>query len=84
MFTVVEFGTWKQEFLQEIIDTVEMEGTPAELIINWDLTGMNFVPSLSWTMVTKGSKCVEIKGLQDKRQITAVFAASLLGDFLPI
>ena len=35
-------------------------------------------------MATKASKRVEIKALQDKCQITVVFAASLLGDFLPI
>ena len=34
----------KQEFLQDIIDTVEMEGIPAELTINWDQTGPNLVP----------------------------------------
>ena len=34
--------------------------------------------------VLRGSKRVEIAGLQDKRQITAVFAGSLIGNFLPI
>lgn len=31
----------------------------------------------------KGSKRVEVAGVNDKRQITATFAASLGGDFLP-
>ncbi len=35
-------------------------------------------------MALKGSPRVEIKGIDDKRQITAVFCASLYGDFLPI
>ena len=35
-------------------------------------------------MDRRGSKRVEIGGLDDKRQITAVFAASLIGDFLPV
>ena len=30
-----------------------------------------------------GSKRVEIAGIDDKRQITAVFAGTLVGDFLP-
>ena len=32
----------------------------------------------------KGSKRVEISGLGDKRQITAVLCGLLVGDFLPI
>ena len=34
-------------------------------------------------MDKEGSKRVEIAGVDDKRQITAVFAGSLTGDFLP-
>ena len=34
-------------------------------------------------MEKEGSKRVEIIGIDDKRQITAVFAGSLTGDFLP-
>ena len=33
-------------------------------------------------MEKEGSKTVEIVGVDDKRQITAVFAGSLAGDFL--
>ena len=74
----------KGTFLQEIIDVVKMEDVPAELIINWDQTGLNLVPASSWSMATKGSKRVELKGQNDKCQITAVFCGSLLGEFLPI
>jgi len=35
-------------------------------------------------MAQKGSKRVEVFGIDDKRQITATFAASLSGNFLPI
>ena len=34
-------------------------------------------------MELKGSKRVEITGISDKRQITAVFCGTLAGDFLP-
>ena len=34
-------------------------------------------------MEKEGSKWVEIVAMDDKRQITAVFAGSLTGDFLP-
>ena len=33
-------------------------------------------------MATEVSKWIEVAGLGDKRQLTAVFAASLAGDFL--
>jgi len=35
-------------------------------------------------MEEKGSKQIEVAGLNDKRQITAVFCASLVGEFLPV
>ena len=50
-----------------------MEEIPLELIFNWDQTGLHLVPTSNWTMAKKGSKRVEMKGLEDKRQITAVF-----------
>ena len=57
---------------------------PDSLIINWDQTGINYVPVSQWTMAKEGSKRVAIAGQNDKRQITAVFAASLSGNFLPL
>ena len=41
------------------------------------------MPVSSWTMAKEGSKRVEITGVDDKRQITAVFGVTLAGDFLP-
>ena len=35
-------------------------------------------------MEQKGSKRVELAGLNDKRQITVVFCASLTSEFLPV
>ena len=55
--------------------------SPPALIINWDQTGINYVPVSSWTMEVEGSKRVELVGKDDKRQITAVFAGSMVGDF---
>lgn len=77
----VRFEERKREFLGEVVTTVKMEDVPADLILNWDQT---IVPSSSWTMALCGSKRVEIKAANDKRQITAVFYGNLLGDFLPI
>ena len=71
----------KKEFLQVIVDLFVMEETQPELILNWDQTGINFVPSSGWTMEQRGATRVEVMGIDDKRQITAVFCSSLTGDF---
>ena len=60
-----------------------MDEIPADLIINFDQTGLSIVPSSDWTMEAKGAKSVEAVGKDDKRQLTAVLAGSLTGDLLP-
>ena len=60
---------------------VEIEDIPADLIINWDRTGINIVPDCYWTMEENGAKCVDCVGLDDKQQITAVICATLVAFF---
>ena len=74
----------KRTFLDELVATVSMEEILPELILNWDQTGFKIVPVSSWTMDRSGSKRVEIVGVDDKRQITAVLCGSLMRDFLPV
>ena len=78
------FENLKETFLEQIRSTVLFEDVPVDLIFNWDQTGLNYVPVSSWTMEKEGAKRVEIKGLDDKRQITAVFGATITGEFLPV
>ena len=52
------------------------------MVINWDHIGIHYVPVSNWTMAIEGLKRVEIFGIEDKRQITAVFAGTMAGDFL--
>ena len=80
---VEQFEAIKTQFLFDLKATVEMLEIPPELVINWDQTGIKIVPVSSWTMEKRGSKRVEISGVDDKRQITAVFAATPIGEFLP-
>ena len=79
-----DFEKIKKQFLDDIKMTVAMEDIPSQLIINWDQTAISIVPGSSWTMAPSGSRRIEIMGMGDKRQITAVFAGSLSGDFLPL
>ena len=55
-----------------------MEETPAELVLNWDQTGIKLVPSSTWTMERKGERRVEMVGVNDKRQITANISVVML------
>lgn len=77
-----DFERVKAQFLFHIETVIEMEEVPCELVINWDQTGIQYVPVSSWTMAKEGSNRVEIAGIDDKRQITAVFGATMTGDFL--
>ena len=83
-YTVANFAQVKRRFLNDVATTVEMEEIKPELVLNWDQTGIKFVPCSSWTMERQGEKRVELVGINDKRQITAVFCGSLVGDFLPV
>ena len=82
--TVSNFEQLKQEFLMNIKAVVTFEEIPDDLIINWDQTSIKYIPVSAWTMAEHKSKRVEVSGIEDKRQITAAFAASLFGSFLPV
>ena len=68
----------------QVVAIVRCHKIPEKLVINLDQTGLNIVPSGEWTMEREGSKSVILAGLDDKRQITATFAATLDSQFLPI
>ena len=74
---VENFEELKASFLEQVSTTVIMEEIPPELIVNWDQTGLNLIPSSSWTMEQRGARRVEITRLNDKRMITAVFCGTL-------
>ena len=59
---------------------VAIEEVPPCLVINWDQTGIKYVPVSNWTMAKQSA---EIVGVSDKRQITTVFPGTLSGTFLP-
>ena len=79
-----DFNERREQFLYDAKVLVNYEEIPDSLVINWDHTGIKYIPVSSWTMEREGTKRVEILGIDDKRQITAVFAATKAGNFLPI
>ena len=50
----------KQQFSIDVKPVINIEDIPAGLIINWDQTGINYVPTNSWTMEKEGQEQVEI------------------------
>ena len=53
-------------------------------MLNLDQTPLFYVSPGKYTFDSKGSKTVPIKGVDDKRQITATFTVAGSGSFLPI
>ena len=45
-----DFAQLKEQFLSDVVTTIEMEQIPPELILNWDQIGIKIVPSNTWTM----------------------------------
>ena len=74
----------KMLFHHDIVTEVAKFNIPDSLIINLDQTPTKYVPVGRTTLAKKNSKTVTIKGSTDKRTITATFAISIRGDFLPM
>ena len=78
-----DFDKQKSDYLDTISTIVEDNDIPDSMIVNFDQTGVNIVPSSEWTMELKGEKQVSVAGLGDKRQITLVLGCTLSGELLP-
>ena len=71
-----------ENFLADIEAEVVMNKVPPELIFNWDQTALHLVSTGQWTMHRAREKVITISNSDDKHQVTAVFVATLTGDFL--
>ena len=74
----------KFTFQRAISTAVFDNDIPTSLILNLDQTPLSYVSPGKYTFNLRGAKNVPIKGVDDKRQITATFAVTLDGRFLPI
>ena len=54
--SIENFEEIKAQILLDIKAVVEMEDIPFDLIVNWDQTGIHYVPVGSWMMDKEGSK----------------------------
>ena len=71
-------------FQRNISTLISEHDIPPSLIINIDQTPLSYVNTGKYTFSFKGAKNIPIKSVDDKRQITATFAVSCTGEFLPI
>ena len=78
-----EFDNLKQSYLERIKEAAFGNGIVSQMVINMDQTAINLVPSSSWTMDEWEKNNIVIKGIEDKRQITALLAVTLSGMLLP-
>lgn len=78
---VDDFEAIKFQFIFDIRVIVEMEEIAPDLIINWDHTGINYVPVGNWTHAKKGLNRVEVAGCDDMRQLMVVFVGTKTGNF---
>ena len=73
----------KEDFLKRVATKVTEHSIPPSMVVNFDETGVNVVPTSNWTLHAQGSKQVPITGIDDKRQITMVLANTPCGKLLP-
>ena len=72
----------KFTFQRAISSVISIHDIPSYLVLNIDQTPLSYISPGKYSFSFKGSKHVPIKGVDDKRQITATFAVSSIGEFL--
>ena len=61
-----EFCEMKEQFLDKTVAAIQMKEIPQEMILNWDQTGIETVPSSTWTIEQQETKCGDLVGAIDK------------------
>ena len=57
----VNYEENKTQFVYDVKAIMELEKIPDDLVINWDHTGIHYVPVSNWTMEAKGSKELQLQ-----------------------
>ena len=71
-------------FLHQVVQLVEKYRIPPSMIINIDQTPMKYAPVANFTLNKRGEKDISISGVDHKKAMTATFAITLDGKFLPM
>ena len=78
-----DFEAIKAVYLENISKVFKEYSIPLSMAINFDQTGTRMVPVSDWTLEVQGSKQIDMIGLDDKREVTALLAVSMTGELLP-
>lgn len=78
-----DFGPIKSQYLENIKKNIEDHNIPLSMVINFDQTSTKMVPVSYWTLEVHGSKQIDMVGLDDEREVTALLTVSLTGELLP-
>ena len=70
------------QYLHDIVRKTEENNIPPSIVLNLDQTSSKYVPVSNKTLAPKGAKTVPIKGLNDKKIITATFTIAFDDKFL--
>lgn len=68
-----DFEPIKSQYLENIKKTVEDHSIPLSVVINFDQTGTKMVPVSNWTLEVHGSKQIDTVGVDDKREVSALW-----------
>ena len=71
-------------FQKCISNVLECDDIPVDLVVNLDKTSLTYVSPSKYSFNPSGFKTVVIKGINDKRQITATFAVTMTSKFVPV
>ena len=71
------------QYLYQIVNAIEKWDIHPDLVVNFDQTPSKLVPVGRSTLAKRNSTNVTIAGSSEKKRITATFAVSLSGNFLP-
>lgn len=81
---VLKSLNWTNNFQNVITTPVYEQDISKELILNLDQAPLSYVSQGKYRFDMKGTRNVPVKGIYWKRQITATFAISMPGEFLPV
>ena len=80
--TPEEFDKQNKNFLRDMRNVISMAQIPSKLILNFDQTGITFIPFSYYTMEKEGATPVEVIEKDDITHTTLVFSGSLFHDLL--
>lgn len=75
--TPEEFDKQNKNFLRDMRNVISMAQIPSKLILNFDQTGITFIPFSYYTMEKEGATPVEVIEKDDRTQTTLVFFQGL-------